>query len=123
MNSVARSFIGWFGSAAASAIAADAPQIAVAPPLSRPNKVWKPSSRAASIDTAIVSATVSTTIAIGCQPSSAIWLSVMRSPSSATPTRSSVLAVNSMPGLQAPSPDRKFIARPSSSANSITGAL
>ncbi len=79
-ESVARSFIGWFGSAAASAIAAEAPQIAVAPPLSRPNRVWKPISRAASIDTPIVSATVSTTIAIGCQPRSAIWPSVMRKP-------------------------------------------
>ena len=122
MNSVARSFSGWFGSAAASASAAEAPQIAVAPPLSRPNRVWNPISRAASIDTPIVSNTDTTMIATGCHPSSATWPTVMRSPSSATPMRSSCRPANSIPGLHAPSPDRKFIAMPSNSANSITGA-
>ncbi|MNF79894.1 hypothetical protein D3C84_621240 [compost metagenome] len=38
VNNVARSFCGWLGSAAASANAAEAPQIAVAPPVSMPNK-------------------------------------------------------------------------------------
>ena len=57
MNSVARSFSGCAGSAAASASAAEAPQIAVAPPVSRPNRRWKPISRAASIDTPMVSTT------------------------------------------------------------------
>ena len=122
MNSVARSFSGWFGSAAASASAAEAPQIAVAPPLSRPNRLWKPISLATAIDAPIVSTTAITTMASGCQPSSTTWPSVMRKPSSATPKRSTVRAVNSMPGRHGPSPDRKFIARPSSSANSITGA-
>ena len=70
----------------------------------------------------MVSTTATTTIAAGCQPSSAIWPSVMRRPSRATPTRSTWRAVNSMPGAQGPSPERKFIAMPSSSANSITGA-
>ena len=42
VKSVARSFSGCAGSAAASASAAEAPQIAVAPPLSRPNRLWKP---------------------------------------------------------------------------------
>ena len=45
------------GSAAASASAAEAPQIAVAPPLSSPNRLWKPISRASSIDTPMVSTT------------------------------------------------------------------
>ncbi|MNI48717.1 hypothetical protein D3C81_1666800 [compost metagenome] len=38
VNNVARSFCGWFGSAAANANAAEAPQIAVAPPVNMPNK-------------------------------------------------------------------------------------
>ncbi|MDF2467169.1 MAG: hypothetical protein K0Q43_5404 [Ramlibacter sp.] len=46
VKSVALSFIGWFGRAAASASAAEAPQIAVAPPVSRPNSPRNPSSRA-----------------------------------------------------------------------------
>ena len=70
----------------------------------------------------MVSATESTTIAIGHAPSAVIWASVMRTPSSATPMRSSVLAENWMPGTQRPSVDRKFIAMPSSSANSIAEA-
>jgi hypothetical protein len=94
----------------------------VAPPVSRPKKARKPSRRAATIETPIVSATLATTSTIGCQPSAATWAPVMRSPSSATPTRSSWRAVNSMPGAHGPSADRKFIAMPSSSANSITGA-
>ncbi len=36
--------------------------------------------------------------------------------------RSTWRAVNSMPAAHGPSPERKFIAMPSSSANSITGA-
>ncbi len=39
VKSVARSLSGCGGSAAARASAAEAPQIAVAPPLSRPNRV------------------------------------------------------------------------------------
>jgi hypothetical protein len=122
VKSVARSFNGWAGSAAARASAAEAPQIAVAPPLSRPNSDWKPISLASSIDTLIVRTTETTTIPTGPQPSSAIWPTVMRKPSSATPKRSTWRAANSMPAAHGPSPDRKFIAMPSSSANSITGA-
>ena len=71
----------------------------------------------------MVSATEITTSRTGPKPSSAICAVVMRRPSSATPSRSTVRAVNSMPGLQGPSSSaRKFIAVPSSSANSITGA-
>ena len=122
VNKVARSFSGWGGSAAASASAADAPQIAVAPPLSRPNRMLKPISRATTIDAPIVSVTDSTTSNTGCQPSAATCASVIRSPSSATPQRSTWREVNSMPGLHGPSADRKFIAMPSKRANSITGA-
>ncbi len=122
MNSVARSLPGCAGKAAASANAAEAPQMAVAPPVSRPNKGWKPSARAASIDTAIVMATETTTSATGCHPSVATCVAVMRRPSRATPMRSTWRALNSMPGAHGPSSARKFIAMPSSNANSITGA-
>ncbi|MCY1177158.1 hypothetical protein D9M73_174550 [compost metagenome] len=122
VNSVARSFFSWLGSAAARARAAEAPQIAVAPPVSRPNKVLKPIARAATMDTRIVTTTSVTTITTGCQPRATICSRVMRMPSNATPTRRISRAVNSMPGLHTPSPERKFIAMPSSRANSITGA-
>ena len=70
----------------------------------------------------MVSATETTTIAIGNAPSAVICPSVMRTPRSATPKRSSVLAENWMPGTQRPSVDRKFRAMPSSNANSIDDA-
>ncbi|MCY1411082.1 hypothetical protein D9M71_264640 [compost metagenome] len=122
MNSVAFSFCPWLGSAADSASAAEAPQIAVAPPESRPNSLLKPMARAATIDTRMVTLTSTTTIATGCQPRAAISVKVMRRPSSATPTRRISRAVNSMPALHGPSVARKFTDRPSSRANSITGA-
>ncbi|MNE37078.1 hypothetical protein D3C80_1309160 [compost metagenome] len=122
VNRVARSFCGWLGSAAASASAAEAPQMAVAPPVSMPNRRWKPSALAATTDTLMVTATRITTSATGFQPSPAICSRVMRMPSRATPMRSTVRAVNSMPALHLPSADRKLSAMPSSRANSMTGA-
>lgn len=118
----ARSRSGCGGSAAASAIAAEAPQIAVAPPESTPKAARKPISRAAATEMRIVAATEATTPATGCQPSAPICPAVMRRPSSATPQRSTLRAHKAMPGAHAPSAARKFIAMPSSSANSITGA-
>jgi hypothetical protein len=76
VKSVARSFKGWLGSDADSAKAAEAPQIAVAPPVNKPNLPRKPRSRAAIIATEIVRATETTTSRIGCQPSAAIWAAV-----------------------------------------------
>ncbi|MNG34028.1 hypothetical protein D3C84_1204230 [compost metagenome] len=70
----------------------------------------------------MVKTTHSTTPATGCQPSATTWAKVMRKPSSATPSRRMVDAVNAMPGTQGPSMDRKFIAIPRRSAKSITGA-
>ncbi|MNY76087.1 hypothetical protein D3C86_2155530 [compost metagenome] len=70
----------------------------------------------------MVTTTRITTSSTGFQPSAAICSRVMRMPSSATPMRNTVRAVNSMPALQAPSPARKFSAMPSNNANSITGA-
>ena len=69
VNRVARSFSGWWGSAAEIAIAAEAPQIAVAPPDSRPNFGSKPIRLAAKIEAKMVSVTTATTSATGCQPS------------------------------------------------------
>jgi hypothetical protein len=74
------------------------------------------------MDTPMVSTTAATMRATGVQPSSAIWPTVMRRPSKATPVRSTWRAANSMPAAQGPPSDRKFIAVPSSRANSITGA-
>ena len=122
VNRVARSLPGCDGRAAASAMAAEAPQIAVAPPVSSPKRVLKPMARAASIATTMVMTTEATTITTGCHPSAAICEKVMRMPSRATPMRSTSREVNSIPGLQAPSVARKFTAMPSRSANSMTGA-
>src|SRR5690349_3734182 len=90
---VARSRFGWGGIAAASASAADAPQIAVAPPERRPNWLDRPSRRAATIDTAIVIPTEATMPATGCQPSELTSPIVIRRPSRATPQRSTERAV------------------------------
>ncbi len=110
------------GMAAASASAADAPQIAVAPPESRPKVLRKPSMRATPIEIRMVSATETTTPATGCQPSAEMSPKVMRRPSSATPQRSTVRAVKATPAAQLVSVARKFIETPSSNANSIIGA-
>ncbi|MNI90956.1 hypothetical protein D3C73_1485510 [compost metagenome] len=77
---------------------------------------------AASTDTPMVTTTRITTRATGFQPRAAICSRVMRIPSSATPIRSTVRAVNSMPALHLLSPARKFNAMPSSRANNMTGA-
>ena len=84
VNRVARSFCGWAGKVADRATR-PTPQIAVAPPVSSPNKPWKPSARAATTDSPIVRATHSSTIASGPQPSATTCSKVMRRPSSATP--------------------------------------
>ena len=70
----------------------------------------------------MVIATDKTTSSTGCQPSATTWAAVMRRPNRATPMRSTWRALNSMPGAHGPSSARKFIAMPSSNANSITGA-
>ncbi|MNF70732.1 hypothetical protein D3C84_526550 [compost metagenome] len=122
VNISARSFCGCDGNAIASANAADPPQIAVAPPLNSPNRCVKPIARAARIDTVIVATTAISASTTGGQPSPKICSKVIRVPSSAIPTCDSLRAVNSMPGAHGPSLARKFIAIPSSSANSISGA-
>ncbi len=94
---VARSFTlssGCAGITAAMAIAADAPQIPTAPPVRTPNLFRYPSIFASTTPKPMVSATESTTIAIGIGPNSVICASVIRTPRSATPMRSSGLAEN-----------------------------
>ena len=122
VKSVACSFLSCAGKAAESASAADAPQIAVAPPERKPNRGLNPIALAITIETPIVSATITTTISTGCQPSAVTWLHAMRSPSSATPIRSKLRAANSMPGLVRSFSVRNAKAMPSSSAKSMTGA-
>ena len=96
--------------------------MAVAPPVSMPNRRWKPIHLATTTDRPMVTTTRVTTRTTGIQPSSAIWPRVMRMPSRATPMRSTLRAVNAIPSLQLPSALRKFRAMPSSRANSSTGA-
>ena len=69
----------------------------------------------------MVSVTTAMTSTTGCQPSAAISPSVIRKPSSATPRRSTVRDAKAIPALQRSTSLRKFIAMPSSRANSITG--
>ncbi len=108
------------GSTAAMASAADAPQIATAPPVSMPKLQWRPVSRATSRPKPIVAATQQTTTRIVLGPSAPIWSKVTRAPRSPTPMRSTVRAAKSMPGAVRGSADRKWNAIPSRSASSIT---
>ncbi|MNF80948.1 hypothetical protein D3C84_632020 [compost metagenome] len=82
----------------------------------------KPRNLAAITETTMVATTTITTSATGFQPRAAICSSVIRMPNSATPMRSTLRAVNSMPALHLPSPARKFTDMPSNRAKSITGA-
>src|SRR4249920_2607418 len=97
---VARSFFGSAGNAAEIAAAAEAPQIAVAPPDSRPNSGLKPIALAAQIEARIVNATTAMTSTTGCQPSATTWAIVMRKPSKATPNRRIVRLAKDTPALQ-----------------------
>jgi len=123
VKQVARSFCGWAGRAADRARAADAPQMAVAPPLRRPKRGLKPNSLASPIETAMVRTRAAAAMAIGSQPRPTIWSRVIRAPSRATPRRRTLFEAKSMPGRLRSSAPRKFIAMPSNRASSITGAL
>ena len=103
------------------AIAADAPQIAVAPPDRTPKRGSNPIQRAASVDAPIVSATAATTSRSGLQPSEVTSAIVIFRPKSATPRRSTNFDVKAMPGLQRSTSPRKFMASPIRSANSMIG--
>ena len=104
------------GSTAAIAIAAEAPQMAVAPPVRMPRRRDKPSSRAATMPNAIVTAIAATIMPPWYHPSAPICSTVIRAPSSATPSRRMRLAAKSTPGLATPSLATVFNAMPSSNA-------
>ncbi len=71
----------------------------------------------------MVVSTPTMTVAMGMTPSPTIWEMVIFAPSRATPSRSTVLDENSIPGMQRPSSCRKWKAIPISRAKSITGAV
>ena len=120
---VSRSLVSLRGKTEAMASAAEAPQIATAPPERTPNIDDRPMRRAKRNPNRIVVATPTITVATGHGPSEAIWLSVTRTPSKPTPSRSTDREANSMPATQRPSSCRKWKAMPNSSANSMTGAV
>ena len=120
---VSRSASRSLGSTEAMARAAEAPQMPTAPPERMPKLRFSPRARAATAPKPMVEATPTTTVTIGAGPRLAIWLRVMRAPSSATPTRSTVLEATSIPATHWPSSCRKWKAMPISNANSITGAV
>ena len=103
----------------AIASAADAPQIATAPPVSVPKAVPSRNARATAMPLAMVRATAPTTSATVTQPSADTWATVMRSPRSATPVRSTTPDARWIPARHLPSSARKLSAMPSSSAKSI----
>ena len=112
-----------FGNIALMAIAAEAPQIATAPAVSKPNRQPWPKNRATQSPNKIVARTPSTTSPINCGPNPVIRSALIRTPKSATPTRNNVLPVKLIPATVLPSSPRKLTAMPSKSASSITGVL
>ena len=98
------------------AIAADAPQIAVAPPVRMPMRRERPSAFAAPIAEDDRDATPATMSPPLNQPRPPIWSIVIRAPSSATPKRRMRRATKSTPGLAMPSTATALSAMPSSSA-------
>ena len=91
------------GSTEAIARAAEAPQIPTAPPDRMPKDRFRPRARAARVPIRRVLITPITTVTIGIRPRPMIWDRVIRAPSKATPTRSTVLEDTSMPATQRPS--------------------
>ena len=97
--SVKRSWCLSRGSTAAIAKAADAPQIATAPPDNTPWARVRPSRRASNSPQTRVLMTAATTVMAVTQPRPAICIAVIRAPSKPTPKRSTWREQNSMPGL------------------------
>ncbi len=117
-----RSENSFFGSTAAIAMAAEAPQMATEPLVSSASRQPRPSSRAAIRPKPMVAAMAETSSRMVLAPSPIRRSTLMRMPSSATPMRSTFLAQKSMPATQRPSSERKWKAMPSSSAISMAGA-
>src|ERR1700759_5497235 len=91
---VSRSLVSLRGRTEAMATAAEAPQIATAPPERTPNIDDRPIRRARRNPNRIVVATPPTTVATGHGPREAIWLSGIRTPSKPTPSRCTDRDVN-----------------------------
>ena len=115
-SSVKRSFSFVCGSTEEMAMAADAPQMPTEPPDRMPSSIGRLSQRASSKPEPIVRATASTSITPTLMPSCETWPRVMRMPSSATPTRSTVLAQKLMPIRVLSCSDRKCSDSPISRA-------
>ena len=100
------------GSTDEMASAAEAPQIATAPPESKPSSRGRFIHLASSRPAAIVSTTASTIASADQGPSLATWLKVMRAPRRATPIRKRIRPQKSMPGLVRAMPFKKWNERP-----------
>ena len=87
----------------AIAIAAEAPQIAVAPPVSTPKRRDCPKTRAATMPKAMVATTAPTMTSPCSSRAPPSWSTVMRAPSRATPKRSTRRAAKSTPAFALPS--------------------
>ncbi len=107
VNTVSRSWLSPFGSTDEMASAAEAPQIATAPAVSRPNGRLRPKARAPTTPKPIVSSTATMTITTGVMPRCMISPMVIWAPSSPTAILRMRLEASSMPAMQRPSCDRK----------------
>src|SRR4029453_16146697 len=87
VNRVADSFLGCGGRAADIAIAADAPQMAVAPPDRIPKRGSKQNQQATGRATGILSETAAITTSTAPQPRPMTSPMVILNPSNATPSR------------------------------------
>ena len=105
--SVQRSLSGLCGSVDEMAMVAEMPQMPVPPPDSSPNMGDTRSTRAISTPKHSVNTTAPASPRMPQRPSADTSDTTMRTPSSATPTRTSFLALNSMPGRQRSFSDRK----------------
>ncbi len=72
VKSVACSFFSCAGNIAESAMAAEAPHMAVAPPDKKPNNGLNPIARARTTETPMVMATIAMTMKTGVQPNAMI---------------------------------------------------
>ena len=104
---VQRSLSGLCGSVDEMAMVAEMPQMPVPPPDSSPNMGDTRSTRAISTPKHSVNTTAPASPRMPQRPSADTSDTTMRTPSSATPTRTSLLALNSMPGRQRSFSDRK----------------
>ena len=109
-------------SVAESAMAADAPQIATAPPDSVPKAGPSRSACAVMTPARMVRPTMASTASSESGPSAMICASVMRTPTSTIAQRSRSRLAKARPGASRGSLPSMLSARPISSASSVSGA-